>query len=105
MFAWTNPQGAGKVFLYKGANTAPEPSGDFDGDFDVDGADFLKWQRGELFSPLSPADLDAWKTNFGTVANPLASSSTMVPEPSTLLLLGLAAGLAFSFSSKRTLSF
>jgi len=64
--------------------------GDFDSDGDVDGSDFLKWQRGESSSsPLSSTDLAAWEANFGTVANSLT-----VPEPSTLFLLGLAAVLA-----------
>jgi len=93
------------VYLYKHAALAvTEPPGDFDGDFDVDGADFLQWQRGESQSPLNLADFDAWEANFGTVDNSLATSSTTVPEPSTLLLFGLATGLALSFSSKRALS-
>ncbi len=64
--------------------------GDFDLDGDVDGSDFLKWQRGESPFPLSPADLNAWQTNYGMVA-PLATSSTAVPEPTSALLLVLAA--------------
>ncbi|MEO2046190.1 MAG: hypothetical protein ABGX16_06405 [Pirellulales bacterium] len=38
-----------------------EPSGDFDRDGDVDGADFLKWQRGEVTDPPSAFDLDVWQ--------------------------------------------
>ncbi len=53
-------------------------AGDFDSDGDVDGADFLKWQRDNL----STADLDAWKSNFGTAAATLSA----VPEPSSALL-------------------
>ena len=40
--------------------------GDFDYDRDVDGADFLAWQRGESPMPLSTYDLDAWKDSFDT---------------------------------------
>jgi hypothetical protein len=43
----------------------PPIAGDFDGDFRVDGNDFLKWQRGESPAPLSTGDLTAWRTHFG----------------------------------------
>lgn len=38
--------------------------GDFDGDSDVDGRDFLKWQRGESSNPLSAADLSTWQIKY-----------------------------------------
>ncbi len=66
-------------------------SGDFDLDGDVDGADFLKWQRGESPAPLSASDLALWEANFGTTTAPATSSATSVPEPSSLLLGSLAA--------------
>ncbi|MCH7752566.1 MAG: hypothetical protein IH898_10490, partial [Planctomycetes bacterium] len=47
--------------------------GDFDGNLVVDGADFLKWQRGESPDPLSSEDLAAWEANYGTGGAP--------PEP------------------------
>jgi len=65
-------------------------SGDFNLDGDVDGADFLQWQRGGSFTPLSSADLTAWENNFGAVSNALESAFTIVPEPSSLLLTTLA---------------
>ena len=67
-------------------------AGDFDLDDDVDGADFLKWQRGESPNPLSHSDLADWRANFGTVPSPAAGVSTAVPEPATgiLLILGIA---------------
>ena len=40
--------------------------GDFDFDGDVDGHDFLKWQRGESPNPLSQSDLADWEANYGT---------------------------------------
>jgi hypothetical protein len=71
--------------------------GDFDGDGDSDGFDFLEWQRGGSSNPLSPSDLAEWKANFGTTAPLLtlstsATSSTAVPEPVTWIsfLLGVA---------------
>jgi len=68
------------------------PKGDYDYDRDVDGADFLAWQRGESPDPLSAADLADWEAGFGS-ALPLVAAATTVPESSTsfLLLLGMLA--------------
>jgi hypothetical protein len=76
-----------------------EDDADFDGDGDVDGADFLTWQRG-LGAGDQPAgdangddvvdgdDLDIWRTQFGPgAATPAAGA---VPEPSTWALAALA---------------
>ncbi len=62
--------------------------GDYDGDFDVDGADFLAWQRGESPDPTSADDLAAWQDLFGAVPPPASA----VPEPTSaaLALLALA---------------
>ena len=46
-------------------------TGDFDGDGDSDGFDFLKWQRGESPNPLSQEDLAYWKANFQPKTEPL----------------------------------
>jgi len=73
--------------------------GDFNGDGDVDGADFLVWQPGESPDPLSAADLALWKANYGTVA-PLAAASTAVPEP-TSLLLSMVASLVYCLRRRR----
>ncbi|QEG36114.1 beta strand repeat-containing protein [Bythopirellula goksoeyrii] len=61
-------------------------AGDFDLDGDVDGRDFLVWQRGGSLIPLSQDDLTAWQTNYGAIAPPLAVSAA-VPEPTSLLLV------------------
>ncbi len=58
--------------------------GDFDLDGDVDGRDFLVWQRGGSPNPLGAADLAAWQTNYGA---PLAAIFTAVPEPGSLMLV------------------
>ena len=65
-FAWSVPEGI---------------PGDFDSDGDVDGADFLMWQ-----SNPSVGDLADWQANYGTTASTVQSAS-VVPEPSTLILL------------------
>lgn len=59
------------------------PNGDYDNDGDVDGRDFLIWQRGNSPTPLSPGDLAAWQANYGT--NPVLAFEA-VPEPASLLL-------------------
>ena len=70
------------------------PAGDFDGDLDVDGFDFLAWQRGDSPNPFSGTDLAAWEANYG-IAAPLAEASAAVPEPGTvaLALVVLGSGL------------
>jgi hypothetical protein len=68
-----------------------EPSADFDVDGDVDGADFLRWQRGfgasggathgqadaELDLDVDGADLGFWKSQLGSATG----ATTAVPEP------------------------
>lgn len=66
--------------------------GDFDGDGDVDGTDFLVWQQGGSPNPGSAGDLADWQGNYG--ANALSASFANVPEPTSLLLLATFTGLA-----------
>jgi len=81
------PNGHGEITFVGKSNAL---AGDFDGDQDVDGSDFLVWQQGGSPNPLSPADLTLWKDTFGNVA-PAAIAA--VPEPSTTILFILAAAL------------
>ena len=62
----------------------PGQDGDFDDDGDVDGNDFLVWQRGGSPNPLSSGDLSLWRTNYGAGASGVISA---VPEPATVVLL------------------
>jgi len=73
--------------------------GDFDGDTDIDGNDFLVWQRGGSPKGATASDLGAWETNYGTFASVATSAS--VPEPSTghLFLMGIV--VASRLSSRR----
>ncbi|MCA9261402.1 MAG: hypothetical protein KDA61_19435, partial [Planctomycetales bacterium] len=57
-------------------------TGDFDADGDVDGADFLTWQRGQSSTPGSWDDFLAWEASFGYFASS-EQLLTSVPEPST----------------------
>jgi autotransporter-associated beta strand protein/T5SS/PEP-CTERM-associated repeat protein len=68
--------------------------GDFDNDGDVDGRDFLVWQRNP-----SVGDLADWQSNYGVGT---LSSINAVPEPkSALLLLAVAILLPASRFSRR----
>lgn len=62
--------------------TNPGSPGDFDFDDDVDGSDFLEWQR-EFGVSLDADDLTDWQTNYG--AGSLAAASS-VPEASSIAL-------------------
>ena len=100
--SWGVGSGSGGGFSYERAEITP--SADFDRDGNIDGQDFLIWQRG--FSAAAPsqssgdanfdgavdgADLEAWQMNYpGVVA-----AARTVPEPGSipLVLAGvLAAG-------------
>ncbi|QDS98181.1 SGNH/GDSL hydrolase family protein [Adhaeretor mobilis] len=71
--------------------------GDFDDDDDVDGADFLVWQRdlGDDPSMLS------WETNYGFAAGASAGAMT-VPEPSGFVLLILTGLGCLAFRKQET---
>jgi hypothetical protein len=58
--------------------------GDYDNDGDVDGRDFLAWQRGESPDPFSPADLATWQAEYN---GGMLTATTAVPEPSSLFLI------------------
>jgi hypothetical protein len=91
-------------------------SSDFDSDGDADGSDFLTWQRGlgttgagatkaagnaDGDADVDGADLAVWKSEFGQGATSgagvlqfgfvryVTGAATAVPEPSTVLLVGL----------------
>ncbi len=84
----------------------PTDDADFDADGDVDGADFLVWQRNvgtasgatlamgdaDDDDDVDADDLAAWSAQFGSTS-PAAVRANAVPEPSTLAL-ALASTLA-----------
>jgi len=89
--------------IYSSVNIAVEP--DFDSDGDVDGADFLTWQRGfqtgTTFAEgdangdmaVDDFDLVLWQRSFGNVA---AEEVSAVPEPASLGLVVLGAFMALT---------
>ncbi|NOY29296.1 MAG: PEP-CTERM sorting domain-containing protein, partial [Planctomycetes bacterium] len=90
---------------FNGPLSGPTP-GNFDGDTDIDGFDFLQWQRGDTPNLGSASELAFWESNFGTTgASPLSGLSAAiasVPEPSSITLFGLAlAGLVVGRRSRK----
>ncbi|QDS98175.1 autotransporter outer membrane beta-barrel domain-containing protein [Adhaeretor mobilis] len=73
--------------------------GDFDADSDVDGGDFLTWQRG-LGTTYLASDLTKWQNNYGRVVGNSLSSATTVPEPISASLLIISLG-ALGLSDRR----
>ena len=72
-------------------------TGDFDLDGDIDGADFLAWQRGESPNPFSQSDLAIWQTAFGNPGSLFQAAA--VPEPTTGVLV--LSSIAIMLSSRR----
>jgi hypothetical protein len=78
--------------------------GDYDLDGDVDGGDFLKWQRsfgsddsmadGDLDGIVDADDLAIWQDHYGELVESAAAGTT-VPEPGSLGLLLTMAALAY----------
>lgn len=86
----------------------PSFTADFDNDGDVDGDDLAQWQA-DYGGPGSDANGDgtsngtdflAWQQQNGSGVPPLAAAAA-VPEPTTLLLSGLAAAFALVAPRRR----
>ena len=86
--------GAGEKY-FSGLQLISHPvaieSADFDGDGDVDGADFLAWQRGNG-TDYDASHLALWQSQYGASAS-AATSSSAVPEPATSVMLAIAAAM------------
>jgi hypothetical protein len=107
--AWNINYTPTSVWLEVLAPTAS--AADFDADGDVDGGDFLAWQRGLGISSgaqrgqgdangdgaVTAADLAAWRAGFPAALARAAVGA--VPEPDACVLL-VAAGLAIVFASR-----
>ncbi len=101
----TGSLGSENVFIEDGDFDAVYDGEQFVFDGDVDGRDFLTWQRNYGFGggqfatrrhgdangdrTVDSADLAIWSANYGTVSGPPVSSVVTVPEPTSLIFLAL----------------
>lgn len=99
------------TFRYGLVNSDGPVDSDFDGDSDVDGNDFLAWQRG-FPGTYDSSDLVNWQNDFGgtgAASGPGVlttgfvryvsdASTSAIPEPASILLVGI--GLAATFSRR-----
>jgi hypothetical protein len=109
-------------FFYGAVQAAPAPTGDFNNNGTVDAADYVLWRNG---SPLqneggvtpgmtTPEDYATWRANFdatggstgagaivkGFVRYVTSGASALVPEPSSVVLVGIGLG-PLLFASRR----
>jgi pectate lyase len=95
--------------------SAPILAGDYNNDGKVDAADYTVW-RDALHSGaalqnetaslgiVDADDYDAWKANFGVMAELGGGAVGAVPEPGSLVLAAVALALAATRSPRRNLS-
>jgi hypothetical protein len=99
------------TFKY-GANLSVNPpqTGDYNNNGVVDGADYVLWRNGGPLANdptpgVQPADYNAWRANFGAASGPAGpstlvtgaviyvTSASAVPEPTSVLLVGMGIAL------------
>ncbi|WP_218932036.1 PEP-CTERM sorting domain-containing protein [Adhaeretor mobilis] len=78
------------VGIVVGDSGAPAYLSDFDEDSDVDGEDFLVWQR-DFGMPYNGSNLADWQLEYGSGSSSQPAVGS-VPEPGTLGLLAAGAG-------------
>jgi hypothetical protein len=75
------------------------PNGDYNGDGQVDAADYVAWRKGAGVPSTEPY-YNAWRTNYGTTTGGGRASVIAVPEP-TCVVLTLVAGICADLSVGR----
>ncbi len=99
-FSVTGMPGMDNYILTSLIEGLPDPGldGDFNGDGKVDAADYVVWRKNDN----SQAGYDLWRTNFGrTSGSGSGLGAAGVPEPSSLLLVLAACGLAAACARRR----
>jgi hypothetical protein len=103
------------VFKYGALLTStPNPTGDYNNNGVVDGADYVLWRNGGPLSNdstpgVQPEDYGVWRANFGQTGGPSGPSTLLngfvryvtsgvgsgaaVPEPTSVFLVGIGLGL------------
>ena len=103
-FSFDVPQASISLLVLRPTTTA-----DFDRDGDVDSADLLKWEAAYGINDMADADGDgdsdaqdflAWQRQYTGNLSSLASATVAVPEPSSVVLLCVAALLVPSRSQR-----
>jgi len=76
--------------------------GDYNGNGTVDAADYVKWRKNPTDFGGTPGGYNTWRTNFG---KPPGSGSSLagsaVPEPGTIVLVGLFASVSLAWRPAR----
>ena len=75
--------------------------GDYDGDGDVDAADYVLWRKNPEANGGTPDGYDTWRANFGFGTGVGSLNANAVPEPSMTLLMPSAAACLVGIRRKR----
>jgi hypothetical protein len=110
---YVNPDFGGSteaVFRFVNVTVLAELEGDFNGNGVVDAADYVVWRNG-MGMTYTQSDYDVWRTNFGRTAGngavlPSAESLPVgIPEPSSIVLAGLACTGLMILARRRNVRF
>jgi autotransporter-associated beta strand protein len=89
---------------------SPGVPGDYNGNGIVDGADYVVWRNGgplqnevATIGSITPEDYTAWRARFGNTSGSGSSAGNLsaVPEPSCIVLIGLAMAVALGGARRR----
>jgi hypothetical protein len=76
--------------------------GDFNNDTHVNVADYVTWRKDPTNTNFGGANgYFTWRENFGTAASGPSLGGAAVPEPSRLMLVGLAAAIGIGRARRR----
>jgi hypothetical protein len=100
---WQQRGGGGFAYMRAVAPVGPMPTGDYNGNGEIDAADYVVWRDtldqmvmpagsgadGDASGTVDPADYEFWRARFGNVVAGGSSLSTLtavVPEPKSAML-------------------